>query len=214
MTETWYEDVDKLKRNSLNKLRMKLAVVLTTSIFGIIGATFGGYRVLEDTNTFFQKKYFEFHPFVEIDEGESENIFTFKMNKPVTIENLSGREILVPVLTTKEIRDDRVLTLEEKSNLVSSTKFGEVLDGIWTLESTRGANTSGHHKYCDAIGMSNEFGYGALDKFCFHSFQESVEYLSERIESDLMDKSLTETLCYYNTGRVGDCDYAIAYKSL
>ena len=130
-------------------------------------------------------------------------IFTYDI-KPTT----EYKQPLVRVYTSQEIELDslreRVKELEK-----AALPITKVLDYIHMQESTRGQNTTGHHVYCKSIGGSNEYGYGALDNYCFGSYEESTIYLADYVQSLIDRYGLKEALCIYNTGlsKGGKCEY-------
>ena len=100
-----------------------------------------------------------------------------------------------------------VPTVLSKKEMIEQSKHPDMIDHIWTKETTRGKDKNPHalHNLCKAQGKSNEFGYGGMAmKLCYGSFQEAV---------DVVDAWLTErdkeVACYYNLGtQTSKCNYA------
>ena len=94
----------------------------------------------------------------------------------------------------------------------------EMLDGIHMLESSRGKAKIGLQGYCEAQGLSNEYGYGGMKmKLCFRNHNEArgrvLLWLAEKMEQFNNNPGLT--LCYYNLGeKVTDCQYYQDYLSI
>jgi hypothetical protein len=63
--------------------------------------------------------------------------------------------------------------------------------------------------------MTNEFGYRALDDYCFKSFDESVSTVTAWFETKLKTYSLNESLWLYAIGNASStCQYAVNFAKL
>ena len=110
-----------------------------------------------------------------------------------------------------------ILTQADKTRIVYAGGLGEPVEKIRTLESGRGENSEGHHKFCESIGKTNEFGFfaGGNRKYCFDTFEESVEGVTDWLRSELVEMPLDVALCYYNKGSLMDtCKYSQDYHAL
>lgn len=142
-----------------------------------------------------------------------------KYVKWVGFFDIRAKYIISPEPT--EVAEVKIETVQKsnkkltKKEIVMNSKYPTKIDKIHQIESNRGNSNSGHHKYCESIGKSNEFGYAALDKFCFDSFEDSVIAVESWFDIELVSKNLEEALCYYNTGRaVEGCTYALTYTNI
>lgn len=109
------------------------------------------------------------------------------------------------------------LTQSEKEKIILAQPHGNTIYNIWILESNKGEAKSGHHLYCSDQGLSNEFGYGVWGKHktCFESFEESVEAVNNWLNREMESKTISQTLCKWNTGQATEsCSYAYNFKRL
>lgn len=138
------------------------------------------------------------------------------IQSPVTIQSpLTWHE----KVTNNDIVFAKAEQIPEKTKLemIYGGGYGEIVHKIHTLETTNGNAESGHHKDCERLGKTNEFGYfkGGNRSFCFDTFEESVKEVSEWFKLNLEDKPLPVAICYYNTGQLmSDCTYLQHYRSL
>jgi len=113
--------------------------------------------------------------------------------------------------------EKKTLTQTDKTKIVYEEGLGELVEKIRTLESGRGENSEGHHKFCESIGKTNEFGFFARGnrKFCFDTFEESVKEVTDWLRSQLVEMPLDVMLCFYNQGKLMDtCKYSQDYHAL
>jgi hypothetical protein len=102
----------------------------------------------------------------------------------------------------------------ESGEYVSTTTppIGEILPKIHQLESSGGKNDS-----CKQKGKVNGYGY-MQSKFhwvCFDSKEEVEKEVAKWFEKNLQNKTLAESLCYYNKGIItSDCEYAKKFASI
>lgn len=152
---------------------------------------------------------------------------TLAFNNPVRFE--IEFKPLIAVVAREKVKVDRVfvdkqshqainpenLTQENKEQIIKASGFSDAIEGIWNLETSKGKAPEGHHKDCEELGLTNEFGYGALDNVCFDSFQQSVDVVNAWLKKNLETKSLSETLCFYNKGtNESDCDYYRNFRTV
>jgi len=107
-----------------------------------------------------------------------------------------------------------VTVIKVTETKVEKIKISEIIDKIWTLESSRGQAPAGLHVYCKNQGMSNEYGYGGMAlKLCFRNHKEATAMIHLWFNQQLETKSVEQALCYYNTGRAdNNCEYLKAYQ--
>jgi len=185
--------------------KARLMTVMVLSIIGIVTITALGVKSLQGINNWWDGHYFAFD--------------RLEVSLPrIRVEAREPQTLMVPVVTTSNINVSKTqLTEEEKVSVMKNSGYYKVLAGIRLLESSNNAigDGTGHHVDCAKVGMSNEFGYDALDNFCFGSFEESVEIVSKWVEDNLDKMSLNSALCKYSTGRTEDvCEYAKNYHAL
>jgi hypothetical protein len=90
--------------------------------------------------------------------------------------------------------------------------IGEIVDKIYTLESSDGKNDS-----CNKIGKFNGYGYrqNTSEWICYNSHEEVRELVINWVLSHLKTMSIEQAMCHYNQGTVSDsCTYAVNYRSL
>src|SRR3990167_7832872 len=95
-----------------------------------------------------------------------------------------------------------------KSSIIPQTA---ILKRIYQLESSGGKNDR-----CRQQGKWNGYGFGqsAFSWNCYQSLQEVENHVSRWFEENLKTKTLSQALCYYNTGYVHDwCPYYEKYLS-
>lgn len=89
----------------------------------------------------------------------------------------------------------------------------EIADKVFQLESSSGKNDK-----CVREGRGfNGYGFGqSLTKYnCYDSYKSVRKVVRNWFDEKLATMSLTEALCYYNSGhRVKDCKYSRDYQSL
>jgi len=94
----------------------------------------------------------------------------------------------------------------------SSPEVREIVKKIMTLESSDGKN---NYSKCEAIGKYNRYGYGIPGDgryLCFEK-DKDTEAVEKWFTKNLKDKTLSETLCFYNLGlKVPSCPYAEKFK--
>jgi len=109
------------------------------------------------------------------------------------------------------------ITKEDKHAIIMGAGLGWIVEKINTLESTNGTATEGHHKFCESIGKTNEFGFFKNgNRFhCFDTFEESVKDVTARLAEMLETMTLPEALCLYSGhGQVNDCSYWRDFQKL
>lgn len=189
------------------KVKIYLGFLLALVIFYVIFALF---KVVSHWSDYNKIVFYSVLEFKSTDLGSQVNL-----NKPFEVKERQAQQVLVPVTVGGSIQPKETITEKAKEDIVTESRLSGLVDAIWNLESTRGQAGSGHHKYCESIGMTNEFGYGALDKVCFNTFKESVDAVTTWLEKNLESKPISETLCFYNKGtNERNCDYYINYRRL
>ena len=113
--------------------------------------------------------------------------------------------------TSIPIKKQRFIPKVEASTSIPS--FEKVVDGIFTLESSKGRNDG-----CRDKGLYNGYGYGqsTFAWNCFETQEEVIAKVNGWLE-DKIDKGFTiaEALCYYNEGiRRNDCPYYQKFMTL
>lgn len=104
-----------------------------------------------------------------------------------------------------------------KKEIIYGGGYGDILSKVTMLETQGGNASEGHHKDCEQLGRTNEFGYfkGGNRNFCFASYEESVKEVSEWFKLNLQEMPLPVALCYYNTGQLmSECTYSNNYYTL
>ena len=100
---------------------------------------------------------------------------------------------------------------------VESIDLERVLDGIHTLESSKGTAKQGLHVYCNRRGLSNEYGYGGMALMqCFDSKEQARDAVRSWLRDNIASTgSLGAAMCKYNTGTASSsCPYYINYQNL
>lgn len=111
----------------------------------------------------------------------------------------------------------KIITQKDKDTFISTLNFPKLVRGVHILESNGGTNKNpkAHHNECANLGMTNEFGYRALDNYCFNSFEESAKAVDKWFDEQLKTKTVSESLCYYSMGKVeSTCEYAQNFSKL
>lgn len=142
----------------------------------------------------------------------SAHVTYYKWKNPIEYNNP-----VVSFVTEKQV--EKIAEKKESGEVLSANypNMEDVIDKIHLLESGRGTAPKGHHLTCKTLGLSNEFGYGALDGYCFNSYEESVKAMNMWFRLKFEDGfSLKEALCIYNTGlsKNGTCEYATNFDNL
>ncbi len=109
------------------------------------------------------------------------------------------------------------LTPASKHEIIMGAGLGWIVEKINTLESTNGTAEGGHHKFCQSIGKTNEFGFfkGGNRFYCFDTFEESVKDVTARLAEMLETMTLPEALCLYSgNGKVSNCSYWENFQKL
>ena len=109
--------------------------------------------------------------------------------------------------------DGEVTVYKVTETKIERVKVSEVVDRIWQLESSRGKARVGLGVFCEHLGMSNEYGYGGMEKkICFRNHKEATAMVHLWFNTQLETKTLEQSICYYNTGRpIDDCEYLRKY---
>ena len=184
--------------------RAKMALVFIWCVVAISAITLVGVKTIVSLNQFFDENVFAYHKMVEV-----------KLQAPITIEK---REAKVEYIKVKDTNvASKILTQKDKDKFIASLNFPKLVRGVHILESNNGTNSNpkAHHNECNNLGLTNEFGYRALDNYCFTSFEESAKTVDKWFDEQLQTKTLSEALCFYATGKANStCDYAQNYKAL
>jgi hypothetical protein len=105
-----------------------------------------------------------------------------------------------------------VASREVELNSPPSTSVEEILPKIYQLESSGGKND-----LCRQKGLVNGYGF-AQNKFtwrCYKTKAEVEKEVAEWFTKNLQNKTLAESLCYYNQGIItSDCEYAKKFAFL
>jgi hypothetical protein len=194
----------KLMEDTGMTFKHKMILVFIWGSVAITGLTLLTVKTMVSVNRFFDENTFAYHKMIDV-----------KLQLPVTIEKRSPEVIYVKV--SAEGKTSKELTQKEKEVAIQKSSYSKILTGIWILETEKGSNKNkdAHHNECNNLGLTNEFGYRALDNYCFNSFTESVEAVDKWIDEQLQTKTVSEVLCYYSSGKVeSTCAYAQNYKAL
>lgn len=133
--------------------------------------------------------------------------------------NARTQTLLIPTVKAKE----QVKITEE---VKPDYSIVELVDYIHMQETGRGNAESGLHITCRNKGMTNEYGYRAMDAwsngvfnsdnaFCFENTVEEVLTVTELITKLVNKYGIYEAMCIYNTGSTknGNCDYVEILKT-
>src|SRR3990167_1052375 len=184
--------------------RQKFVIVMSVAVSGILVITSMGVNALQALDNWWDR--------------HDLNFYSLKVEMPrVEVVGREPREIIIPVISTGEVVNRTILTEDEKKEVMINSGYYKILAGIRIIESSNNAegDGTGHHVDCNKVGMSNEFGFSALDDFCFANFEESVEIVTAWLEDHLNEMNLNEALCVYNQGiRTSICEYAKNYHNL
>lgn len=85
--------------------------------------------------------------------------------------------------------------------IIISSQHGDILLRIWENESAQGTAKGGKDNlqmYCENKGLTNEFGYGGMQMYCFKDFQSSVNRVNDWFTNCLSKNSLAECLNIYS----------------
>ena len=111
---------------------------------------------------------------------------------------------LKPTCTDRVEIVTKVLTAEE---YCKALPHGDLVWKTYGHESTFGL-----HDGCKNQGKYNGFGYGQNKNgyACFDTFEEVARHVSDWFETQLKSKSISNALCYYQSGHTDqlDCEYA------
>ena len=203
-------------------LKMRFGTLFAVCSLTIAFIAYIGLQGLLEFQAWNEDYYLARHQLIETkgENGYKSSSFKVTVNRPLTIEKQPDRTVYMPVASDgNEIKlvVNKPLTQEEKESIVNKSGYSKILRGIWMLETNKGGNTnqSAHHNECSKVGMTNEFGYRALDDYCFETFEDSVERVTEWFDGELKTKSLNSALCYYATGKAtSTCNYAISFVKL
>jgi len=113
--------------------------------------------------------------------------------------------------------NNTVLTEAEKVNIISKSDYPKIIAGIRMLESSNNSrrDQTAHHVDCQKVGMTNEFGFRALDNYCFSTFEEAVKTVNDWLDTNLVKYNLNQALCRYATGQATDvCEYSKNFHAL
>lgn len=131
-----------------------------------------------------------------------------EMVRKDTIEDFSVSPTPTSTPTPQPKKKATMGTIEAKRAIVDASKYANFIHHIWLRESGRGTNTSGLNGYCLSQGKTNEFGFYPRGKYCFDSFEASVQRLERWREETAKGMSDNVALCYYNMGKkVTSCAY-------
>lgn len=122
--------------------------------------------------------------------------------------SLTAPELLTQS-NTIEIRRPQLHFSEEVSAKEPEVVKRDLVDVIFTLESSRGKN---NYSKCEAIGKFNQYGFGILgngDYLCFEKDQDKVAVTGWVAQKEAQGLTEEEILCLYNTGKAtSTCDYS------
>jgi len=114
-------------------------------------------------------------------------------------------EAPIIIKETKTIKIEIIKEIERPIPLILS----EILDKVFTLESSRGL-----HDSCQRQGKYNGYGYNQ-NKTCFDTQEEARQVVGKWFEKHLTTKSLSTSLCYYQSGKImNDCRYYQEFKNI
>jgi len=122
--------------------------------------------------------------------------------------------ISLPVVPSVEAQE---VEISQESQPETGPDINKMVDGIHALESSRGNNKAGLAGYCEALGMTNEYGYSPDTKHCFKTKQQAHDRIVEWVHDHLpqFDNDEAMTMCFYNTGKeLESCEYYINYLKL
>jgi hypothetical protein len=118
-------------------------------------------------------------------------------------------KLIIPTPTPTKAPKQAIRVVEPVKVYAAETKhyeIGDIVDGIFTLESSRGKNDG-----CRDKGLYNGYGYmqSSFHWMCYATQEEVVNLVIDWVE-DKRDKGFdtAELLCYYNRGiKESDCPY-------
>lgn len=133
--------------------------------------------------------------------------------------NARTQKLLIPTVKAKS---ETIIKEEIKPDY----SITELVDYIHLMESSRGYADSGLSVVCKDKGLTNEYGYRAMDAwvdgyfnpdkaFCFNNQAEAVLTVTEWVKKYVEKYGTYEAMCIYNTGSTknGNCEYVEILKS-
>ena len=198
-------------------LKMRFGTLFAVCSLIIALIVYVGLQGILEFQEWNENWYLARHPLVQtvVEDGYKSSSFKVTINRPLTVEKQPDRTVYMAVMSGSTATTAK--TIENKEQILASSELSGIVKGVNILESNQGKNTNptAHHNDCTKVGMTNEFGYRALDNYCFNSFQESVDTVTAWFKEQLKTKNLSEALCFYATGRAtSTCDYAVNFAKL
>lgn len=210
-----YREAKKATKPNKGGIKGKLVTLGITSIVTIALMGFIVDSSLAWYTNWESKYYVAKHRVVET--GSDKRSVSIRLSLPATVET-KEKTVQVSVLPVDAKAQEGVYkepTDKEKEEIISKSDNPRIIRNIWNLETKKGKALDGHHIDCRKANMTNEFGYAALDKLCFSSFEESVATVDKWINERIDTNSLNQLLCLYNQGIATDtCTYAVNFQSM
>jgi len=130
--------------------------------------------------------------------------------KTVTVFNASPA--LADTGTTQEkFEDNEAASAASVPGEFLAYNAEEITKVVYELETNSGKN--GTDQGCHAKGLHN--GYGFAPGSCYESDAETGKLVEKWFEKQLKTKTLAQSLCFYNMGKVlDDCDYYQNYLKI
>lgn len=195
----------KVIKQKKNSFKVKAYGILGTGVVSIIAVGFIGINGINLVSEFTQRKEIKTQPFkVEVQMPR-----VYIQDKEPLYVPVSGGVVLT--------KANEKLDEKGKEEIIRNSDYSKILAGIRMLESSNNSqrDQSAHHVDCAKVGMSNEFGYRALDDYCFSTFEESVKVVSEWIDKHINSMGVNNLLCLYSGGNAVDtCNYSVNYHEL
>jgi len=135
---------------------------------------------------------------------------------PFTKEYVAGKIFKAEkMIIVNKVVEDTTVEIEQIEEIEESVNIDEIVKKVYQLESSSGKND---FSKCTAIGKTNPFGYAIPSPkkyICFDSYDEVAGLVGKWFEKKLVDHTLEESLCIYNTGvKTEACGYVNKYNSL
>jgi len=142
---------------------------------------------------------------------------------PLIVTKIETQEVVeitpeASIVEAKEVepRDERKFFVKNGETIgdsaIAKADNKWILWRVYALESSRGNNDG-----CKYMGKFNGFGYrqNSFEHICFDEFEEVVGYVDAWFNKQLETKTLEQTLCLYNQGKLMDsCEYSNKFMSL
>lgn len=196
--------VKKVKKVSVN-YKSKILTVLLMGIVGVMVVGLTGTKFILSIKNFNEKMEIKTRP------------FSLALQTPAVWTEPREPEYVAVSNGIVLASNNTVLTEAEKVSIISKSDYPKIIAGIRMLESSNNSqrDQTAHHVDCQKVGMTNEFGFRALDNYCFSTFEESVKTVNDWFDTNLVKYNLNQSLCRYATGQATDvCEYSKNFHAL